>query len=303
MYWLLREEVLIPFMLSVAYVIYALNPFKKTEDYVKEDDGIILPPITHDDWGLIVGAPYAVYVDDAINDFSPFTEENDYGMKSSWGIYNRQDLIYQLFNRIQGGHATGYDALRDQVASLSKSKFDTLLKRMEDDELDYDEYHGSRWQYHIMHSNTNNIQNINYWAWDYVRFSMLCLRGVKLQYLTEEEARAWTRMLAPRLREIYTGWDDLWHHFITTRWFWSNEQEPWQSSASDYLDVIHQLLQDKGSVANAISWDTPLFSTDTQSFAEALASIQQIKNEDGEIADVNEANRIIRWHLKMTESQ
>ncbi|MDE9463288.1 DUF1266 domain-containing protein [Xenorhabdus bovienii] len=303
MSWILREEVLIPLMLAVAYVIYFFYPVKKTEDNEKEDDEIILPPITHDDWGLIVGAPYAVYADDAVNDFSPCTDADDYRMQSSWGISNRQDLIYQLFNRIQGGHATNYDALRNQVVGLSKNEFDTLLKRMEEDELDDDEYHELQWQYHMMHNNTNDIQNVNYWAWDYVRFSMLCLRGIKFRYLTEEEAKAWTRMLAPRLREIYTGWDDLWQHFITTRWFWSNEQEPWQSSASDYLAAIHQLLQDKHSPANVIAWDTPLSSTDTLSFAEALVSIQQIKNEDGELADVDEVNSVIRWHLKMTESE
>ncbi|MDE9447591.1 DUF1266 domain-containing protein [Xenorhabdus bovienii] len=152
----------------------------------------------------------------------------------------------------------------------------------------------------MMYHNTHNIKNVNYWVWDYVRFSMLCLEGTRLKYITEAEAKAWTRMLAPRLRATFHGWDDLWHNFLIARWFWSAQDKLWMQKQSELVDIIDNLLKEPSSPAISIDWNTPLSSIDTCSFVEAVASLQ-LKDENGVIIGVDELNNIIQSHLNITE--
>ncbi|REF25592.1 uncharacterized protein DUF1266 [Xenorhabdus cabanillasii] len=301
MHWSLRTGAFILVLLGVSYSIYARFSPYVTNENMKEDIEIItqntLPPVTSEDWGIILGAPYAVFNGHAVNDYAPETAE-DNGLSSAWGIKNRQDLLQQLFWLIMEGHSAGYYEIRDNVIHLSKNDFDTLLSSIEKSQWDETEKQEIIWQYKMMYHNTNDIQNVKYLAWDYVRFSMLCLEGARLKYITKEEAKAWTRMLAPRLRKTYTGWGDLWHHLFITRWFWSAQDKQWTSSQSDYLAIVNNLLQKKGSPATTIKWGSPLSSTDTTSFAEAVASLQ-LEDEDGVIAGVDELNKVIKSHLNL----
>ncbi|OKP00297.1 DUF1266 domain-containing protein [Xenorhabdus eapokensis] len=297
----LRVGILILFLLGVGYSIYAQFSPYVTKENRKEEIEITtqntLPPVTSEDWGIILGAPYAVFNEHAINDYTPDTAK-DNGLSSAWGIKNRQDLLQQLFWLIVDGHSTDYYAMRDNVIQITKQDFDTLLSRIEKSQWDETEKQEILWRYKMMYHNTNNIQNVDYLAWDYVRFSMLCLEGARLKYITAEEAKAWTRMLAPSLRKTYTSWADLWHQLFITRWFWSAQDTQWTSSQSHYLAIVDNLLQDKGSPANTINWNVPLSSSDTTSFAEAVASLE-LEDEDGVVVGVNELNEIIQSNLNI----
>ncbi|CDG21146.1 protein of unknown function [Xenorhabdus poinarii G6] len=311
MHWFLRTAVFTLVLLGVSYSIYSrffpyvTNENRKEEIEVTTQNTLL--PVTSEDWGIILGAPYAVFNGHVVNDYTPEIAE-DNGLSSAWGIKNRQDLLQQLFWLIMEGHSTDYYEIRDTVIHLSKNDFDMLLSNIEKSQWDETEKQELIWQYKMMYHNTHDIQNMEYLAWDYVRFSMLCLEGARLKYITKEEAQSWTRMLAPRLRKMYTGWDDLWHHLFITRWFWSAQDKQWTSSQSDYLAIVDNLLQDKSSPVNVIQWDVPLSSTDTTSFSEALVSLQlpksmvtlELEGDDDVTVGVDELNEIIRAHLNIS---
>ncbi|WP_340614338.1 DUF1266 domain-containing protein [Xenorhabdus thailandensis] len=259
-----------------------------------------LPPVTNDDWGIIVGAPYAHLNDYAVNDYAPETAE-DNGLTSSWKIKNRQDLIHQLFWLSMGGPTRVFYDMKNELAGMTKNEFDKLLADIEQSQEDETKKQEIIWQYKMMYNNTQNIQNMDYWVWDYVRFSMLCLEGSRLKYITPDEAKTWTRMLAPRLRKTYRNWADLWHTFLISRWFWAAQDKAWMQNQSNISDIIDNLLKEKDSPANMISWDAQLSSTDTLPFAKAVASLQ-LKDENGEIVSTDEVNKILQLYLNITDT-
>ncbi|WP_338804536.1 DUF1266 domain-containing protein [Xenorhabdus griffiniae] len=260
-----------------------------------------LPAFKSDDWGIILGAPYAISNNIPCNEYSAEIVLNYIKSKHSWGIKNRQDLIYQLFCLIFDHHSTGYYKMRNLLVEMPKNEFETLIADIQQSQMRKSAKKELIWQYNMMYNNINDIQNVKYLSWDYVRFSMLCLEGCRLKYITETEAKSWSLMLAPLLREIYSGWDDLWHHFIITRWFWSAQDDKWTRSQSMYSSIVDELLQENGSPATTIEWNTPLPPIDTLSFAEAVASLQ-LADEDGEIFSVEALNETIQSYLNITDT-
>jgi hypothetical protein len=289
-------------LLAILGGIYGL--YSRMTHHVNKEASVFtqsrLPPVTRDDWGIIVGAPIAMLSEHAINDYSPETAE-DRELGPNWGIHSREDLIHQLFWLVRRGTSRPFYGIRDEVTGMNKNEFDKLLAKIEQSQVDENTKKEIIWQYNTMYHNTQNIQNIKYQALDYVRFSMLCLEGARLKYITENEAKTWTLMLVPHLREVFQGWDELWHHYLMTRWLWT-AQEKYLSAQPELSKHIDNLLKDKDSPAKAIEWYTPLSLVDTRSFAEAVASLNW-KNEQGEIAGVDELNEIIKSYLDITDKQ
>ncbi|WP_340609581.1 DUF1266 domain-containing protein [Xenorhabdus bharatensis] len=265
----------------------------------EERNEIYLPhnpqPFSTSDWGMILGAPYAYFNGWNCNDYSP--EEDDGGLSSAWGIENRQDLVFQLFKLLINGHAADYYKMRDELSELSKPEFDEILVGVQQSDMNASDKQESIWRYTMMYNNENDIQNIQYLAWDYVRFSMLCLNGCKLQYITEQEAKNWTLMLAPLLRMVYSGWDDLWYNFALTRWFWASTDEGWAECQSEYISIIRALLNDPNSPTIAIDWNSELPPIETHSFAQALTEVLAEQNPNGEV-NFNEVHDAIREQVR-----
>ncbi|MBD2779801.1 DUF1266 domain-containing protein [Xenorhabdus sp. 38] len=212
---------------------------------------------------------------------------------------NRDDLVYQLFTLLVRGHAVDYDKMRDELSELSKSEFDEMLAGIQQSDMNESDKQETIWRYTMMYDNENDIQNIQYLAWDYVRFSMLCLNGCKLQYISEQEAKNWTLMLAPLLRRVYGGWDNLWYHFALTRRFWASTDEDWAECQMEYVNIIRALLNDENSPANAVDWNSDLPPIETHSFAQALTEVLAKQNPE---IDFNEVHGAIREQVRADES-
>ncbi|PHM51971.1 DUF1266 domain-containing protein [Xenorhabdus sp. KK7.4] len=278
------------------------NSAQTTDDLPEERNEIYLPhnpqPFLTSDWGMILGAPYAYFNGWSCNDYSP--EEDDAGLSSAWGIENRQDLVFQLFKLMVNGHAADYYKMRDELSELSKPEFNEILADIQQSDMNAYDKQEIIWRYTMMYDNENDIQNIQYLAWDYVRFSMLCLNGCKLQYITEQEAKNWTLMLAPLLRMVYSGWDDLWYHFALTRWFWASTDEGWAECQSEYIGIIRALLNDPNSPTVEINWNSELPPIETHSFAQALTEVLAEQNPDAEV-NFNEVHDAIREQVRADE--
>ncbi|AOM40850.1 hypothetical protein A9255_09750 [Xenorhabdus hominickii] len=292
------------------YIIFDQNTLTHLKNSAQNVNGIsegknetYLPnnpqPFSISDWGMILGAPYSCFNGWSCNDYSP--EKDDAGLSSAWGIENRHDLVFQLFSLLVNGHAADYYNMRDKLSELSKPEFDEILAGIQQSDISSSDKQETIWRYTMMYNNENDIQNIQYLSWDYVRFSMLCLNGCKLQYITEQEAKNWTLMLAPLLRMVYSGWDDLWYNFTLTRWFWASTDEDWAECQSEYIDIIRALLNDQDSPTISIDWNSDLPPIETHSFAQALTEVLTEQNPDAEV-DFNEVHETIRSQVRADES-
>jgi hypothetical protein len=128
------------------------------------------------------------------------------------------------------------------------------------------------------------------------------MQGARMQYITPDEAKTWTRMLAPPLRKKYRNWNELWNSFVISRWIWISQDEEWMPSQLKFEGIVDNLPKEKDSPAKAIDWNAPLSSVDTLPFAKAVAELK-LKNEQGEIAGVDELNEIIKSYLNITDKQ
>ncbi|PHM45787.1 hypothetical protein Xmau_00175 [Xenorhabdus mauleonii] len=282
------------------YVIFDQNTLTNIKNSAQGENETYLPdnsqPFTPSDWGMILGAPYSCFNGWSCNDYSQ--EEDDGGLASAWGIENRDDLVYQLFTLLVRGHAVDYYRMRDELSELSKPEFDEMLAGIQKSDMNESDKQETIWRYTMMYNNENDIQDIQYVAWDYVRFSMLCLNGCKLQYISEQEAKNWALMLAPLLRMVYSGWDNLWYHFALTRWFWASTDGDWAECQSEYVNIIRALLNDENSPTNVIDWNSDLPPTETHSFAQALTEVLAKQNPD---IDFNEVHEAIREQVRADE--
>ncbi|PHM70489.1 hypothetical protein Xekj_01734 [Xenorhabdus sp. KJ12.1] len=107
-------------------------------------------------------------------------------------------------------------------------------------------------------------------------------------------------MLAPLLRMVYSGWDDLWYHFALTRWFWASTDEGWVECQSEYIGIIRALLNDPNSPTVAINWNSELPPIETHSFAQALTEILAEQNPDAEV-NFHEVHDAIREQVRADE--
>lgn len=282
MHWLLWALIIVVAIIAIAFV-YLIFFAKSASEYLKIEckkrvDGE-LAAFKTEDWGVIVGAPYAAFDTHPCNDYK-VDHLNDDALESAWGITNRETLVNQLFSLLMGGHSADYYALRENVLNKSEDEFKTLIAEINHLDLDQNDKKELIWQHNMMYKNVNNIQSVQYIAWDYVRFSMLCLSGCKGGFITEEEAKTWTLMLAPKLQQTYTSWKELWDSFVVTRWFWSAEDENWTSSQCMYNDLVNVLLTEQGSPATSIAWSCTLPVVGISSFVNAIVSIDSFDEEE-----------------------
>ncbi|WP_222943030.1 DUF1266 domain-containing protein [Xenorhabdus sp. PB62.4] len=271
---------------------------KENEKRVKGE----IPPLTHEDWGMMVIAPQALLGGNSCTDYSP-RDDPDSGFDLIYGVKNRQDLIHELFLLITGqdeGRVLFHET-REKVIGLPEKEFKKALKEIRRRNVTQEEKKAFIWQYKVMYHNINEAQSLKYFPTDYHTFIGNCLAGCRLKYITEAEAKAWANMLAPFFRETFSGWGDVWHSYVMNLWFFVGYDKELKQMEPTYRAIINVLLKEMCSPINTIRWDAPLPPVETFSFAEAVAGLN-VKSASGRVMDVDEVNNIIRKHLNMAGS-
>ncbi len=261
-----------------------------------------LLPLSHEDWGMMVIAPQALFDGKSCTDYSP-KDDTDSKFDLIYGVKNRQDLIHELFSLITGqdeGHVLFHET-REKVIGLPEKEFKKALKEIRRRNVSQEEKKAFIWQYKVMYHNINEAQSLKYFPTDYHTFIKHCLAGCRLKYITEAEAKAWANMLAPFFRETFNGWGDVWHSYVMNYWFFIGYDKTFKQIEPTYRAIINVLLKEMCSPINTIKWNAPLPPVETFSFAEAVAGLN-VKNQSGRIMDVDEVNNIIRKHLNMAGS-
>ncbi|EKT61015.1 DUF1266 domain-containing protein [Providencia sneebia] len=251
-----------------------------TSDSIPPSDIEIIeaPTLKPEEWGLFLNLPYSCFNEHAYNDYNqgPY----DGGLSQAWGVSNRYDLINQLYWLITSGHTNDYYLLRDRVLYANEAERYSIIQEIKDSDDSEQNKEEQLWRVEMISKNINDICNTKFIAWDFARFSKLCLDGCRAGYITKQEAQDWSLMSASMVKRIYTGWGDFWDNFLKTRWFWASCDSNWADSQENFADKIEEILADHRFPISQETWDMSLPELNLESFTRAVAGLG-FTDEDG----------------------
>ncbi|WP_369310456.1 DUF1266 domain-containing protein [Providencia rettgeri] len=259
-----------------------------------ELDSLEVKPLQPEEWGLFLNLPYSCFNGHAYNDYEP--GPHDGGLKQAWGITNRYDLIYQLYILITSGHTDAYYTLRDRVAYADEYELEVLTQEIKNSEDSEENKREQLWQVEMMINNINGIRDVKYIAWDFTRFSKLCLDGCRAGYITKQEAQDWSLITTSMIKRIYSSWDDFWMSFVNTRWFWAATDTTWTEDQQDFADKIKEILADERFPTTQENWEMDLPSLNLDSFTRAVAGLG-FTYEDGTPVSLPDIEARISYRL------
>jgi hypothetical protein len=99
------------------------------------------------------------------------------------------------------------------------------------------------------------------WSWDLQRLIFLCNLGYASEYLTWEEALAWSLKAAKKLQQLYKSWDEFMHCYLLGYCFWSGESmdDP-ESQAFERKRIYERYKNQPGNNPWSVRWDAELQS-------------------------------------------
>lgn len=215
-------------------------------------------------WPLAVGAPYAVATDYnwctiAATDQAQAAESKQSaadGLSSAWGIYSRDSLLNQLFWLLVEGHRTDYLQQINDDCSLSHQEYAQYAAQLAS-EGDSDSKE-RLWQLNVARKNKRKICRLNFYAWDMVRFVMLCHSGARSGYISEQEMKDFSLLAATELQKHCQSWKEMGKTFLLARWFWKATDKRHLFSHYLFKKAISALLRRRGSPWRILDWNTPL---------------------------------------------
>ncbi|MEQ5042236.1 DUF1266 domain-containing protein [Providencia manganoxydans] len=262
--------------------------------HISESLEIDTPTLKPNEWGLILSLPYSCFNGHAYNDYNK--GPHDGGLSQAWRVFDRYSLIQQLYWLITSGHTNNYYLLRDQVSYANKVELQDIIQEVENSSDSEENKKEQLWRIEMMDKNVNDICNVKYIAWDFVRFSKLCLDGCRAGYITIQEAQDWSLMSASMIKRIYTGWEDFWGNFLQTRWLWAANDSNWSESQQEFADKIQEILFDTSYPITQETWDLNLPAMDLESFTRAVAGVG-FTTEDGTPVSLSQLEASISQRL------
>lgn len=246
---------------------------QESQPYVEQEfvDLSNIPKLEQREWGLFLNLPYSCFNGHNYNDYNQ--GPHDGGLERAWGISSRYQLVHQLYWLITSGHTDDYYALRDRVAYANEFELNQIIQEIKNSNDSDEDQQEQLWRIEMMSKNINDIRNIKYIAWDFVRFSKLCLDGCRCGYITKQEAQEWSLMTASMIKRIYTGWEDFWNSFIHTRWLWAATDTSWAEDQQEFADKIQNILADDSYPTTQETWDMTLPELSIESFTRAVAGL------------------------------
>ena len=174
-------------------------------------------------------------------------------LSESWGIENREDLLYCIRNLEKHGHRESFNKMGPLISSLSQEEYEKFAKKLTSEE-------GQNTS-KIVRQYYQELGDKSILGWDYSRIICLCRWGYHVGYITEEEA--WDKILstAKILQNTFDSWEDLGQNYLIGRQFWSFQQ----TKDTGYLmeDAYQRLLDMPTSPWNRYSWNMNLDDPDT----------------------------------------
>lgn len=252
-------------ILAAAYVFYAwryvmMGGHRKFEAQCKK------APVSSELWPLAVGAPYAIVTDYDWNTIAADNEEQaaenkqkaKEGLSSSWGIDDRESLLAELFELFTSGHRAVYAEQIESDCNMPEHEYVEYASRLALASKHNSDCKERLWQLNAARKNKRRICQLDFLAWDMVRFVMLCHDGAKAGFLSEQEMLDFSLLAAVELQPHYQSWRDLGQAFLLARWYWKATDKFHLLTHCLFKKAISTLLKQQGSPWRTLEWNCSL---------------------------------------------
>ncbi len=180
-------------------------------------------------WAMAVGAPYAIagnnhWARRVVNDDS-VEAENDCksevdSLADMWGVFDRDSLLEQLLALFVAGHRSVYEEQIKNDSEMPDAEYRAFVQQLAQNAKSSSEAKERLWQLQMVRKNRRKICNIDFCAWDMVRFVMLCNSGAQVGYITQREMVDFSMLAARRVQQHYRSWREFAGQFMQARWYW-----------------------------------------------------------------------------------
>lgn len=218
-------------------------------------------------WAMAVGAPYAIagnnhWVRRGVNNDSA-EAENDYkseveSLADMWGVFDRDSLLEQLLDLFVAGHRSVYEEQIKNDSEMADDEYRAFVQQLAQNAKSSSEEKERLWQLQMTRKNRRKMCNIDFCAWDMVRFVMLCNSGAQVGYITQREMVDFSMLAARRVQQHYRSWRELAAQFMHARWYWKATDKRHLITHILFKNAIKCLLKEQGSPWRTLPWDTPL---------------------------------------------
>ncbi|WP_036768311.1 DUF1266 domain-containing protein [Photorhabdus australis] len=257
-----------------------------------------LPKFEPKDWAYILGTPYAAVEEYPCNDPIIVPGSKDAGsLQTAWGINDRESLIAQLFHLLTNGHRHKFRQEVYFFSDVSESDYEQIKKDIQKEEDEDGEAKELLWRAEVVRKNLNNIQTVNFLAWDYVRYIKLICNGISTEYLDREEADNFVQIITHTVQREYKSWEEFWHHFLLGRWYWSSTDMRWTITQDLYGKIVTLINKEPGGPSNTLNWNTNLSEANIAPFINAVLTLGY-ENEEGKKLGEDEIKNMIQSTLE-----
>lgn len=229
-------------------------------------------------WAMAVGAPYAIVSDyhwaKRVVDSDPQEARKQYqneveSLAGMWGVYDRETLLEQLLSLLQAGHRVDYEEQIKRDSKIPAEEYAAFSRQLKHDAKLGSDAKERLWQLRVARKNRRNVRQVNFCAWDMVRFVMLCNCGAQVGYISEREMVSFATLAAVRVQEQYHSWHEVAQQFLLARWYWKSTDKRHMISHYLFKKALNNLLKQNGSPWRTLPWNTPLTAGAEAAFAEA----------------------------------
>jgi hypothetical protein len=135
-------------------------------------------------------------------------------LAASWGITDREDLIFQLLVLLENGHSSSFAYQVEALKTLAPEDLDQLMADAEAAGQAYFVTQLFDWD--------KKWESKRLKAWDWFRAGTLCAMGYRAGYLDLREAYILTEPFARLLRETFTSWDEAVENYLDGFAYWAH---------------------------------------------------------------------------------
>ncbi|GKX60117.1 DUF1266 domain-containing protein [Leminorella grimontii] len=248
-------------------------------------------------WAMAVGTPYAIVGDyhwaRLVVDSDPEEAERERkntveSLADMWGIYDRETLFERLLDLLQTGHRTVYEEQIKSDSKMSAEKFAASSRQLEQYAKSSSDAKERLWQLRVARKNRRNVRQLDFCAWDMVRFVMLCNSGAQVGYISEREMVDFSMLAAARVQKHYRSWREVAQQFLLARWYWKATDRRHMISHCLFKRALKRLLKQSDSPWRTLPWDTLLPTGAEATFAEAcrvaVDDVRYVSQRDVEVS-------------------
>lgn len=183
------------------------------------------------------------------------------GLRESWSVSNREDLLKTLRWLQQEGHRERFEKMGSYIGTLTPAE----LKALEEKNAGNAQASSAM---EIAAQYYKRLGKKSILGWDYCRYVSVCRWGYVVGYLSEAEA--WERIMpvARTLQSTFDSWEDLGNNYLIGRRFWSQQQT--LRDGEEYKKVLETFRTDSNSPWVKLPWNLDLGRDEETGQAEQL---------------------------------